>query len=327
VSAAQPGQEATVQDNPGLPVTGWWYNDFGLPGVLVAYQVENMYSAARFRRHGQLLEPVPGEWGVMGGNAQYGAAGCADAVVQACPGKLVATAQSPGGQSVKLDLRTQARQSLIRLGGHLGTRALHDARNILGALTLGRWLADHPPTSGSILRRPDKTGVYRDALTLVTGTKPLYLEFGVWQGLSLRWWSEHLTTPGARFVGFDSFEGLPEQWRPDYPPGTFAVGQPPAIDDPRVSFQVGWFDDTLRSFELPDHDQLIINVDCTLYSSTATVLQFLEKYLSAGDLIYFDELPEYDHELRAFFEHVERCGWVLRPVSQALGYFGLFTYE
>jgi hypothetical protein len=79
---------------------------------------------------------------------------------------------------MRLDLRTQARQGLIRLGGRLGTKALHDARNVLGALALGRWLSEHPPASGSIRRRPDKTGVYRDALSMVTGSKPLYLEFG-----------------------------------------------------------------------------------------------------------------------------------------------------
>ncbi|QMU76343.1 class I SAM-dependent methyltransferase [Streptacidiphilus sp. PB12-B1b] len=228
---------------------------------------------------------------------------------------------------MKLDLRAHARQALIRLGGRLGTERLHDARNVLGALALGRWLADHPSVTGVIGKHPEKTGVYQDAVAMVTGKTPLYLEFGVWEGLSLRWWAEHLKQPGARFVGFDSFEGLPEQWRPDYPPGTFAVGRPPAIDDDRVSFQVGWFADTLRDFELPEHDQLVVNIDCTLYSSTATVLQALEKHIKPGDLIYFDELPEYDHELRAFFEHVERCGWVIRPVSHARGYYWLFSYE
>jgi hypothetical protein len=93
-----------------------------------------------------------------------------------------------------------------------------------------------------------------------------------------------------------------------------------------VSFQVGWFDKSLETFEMPEHDQLFVNVDCTLYSSTDVVLRWLEPHLKAGDLIYFDELPEYDHELRAFFEHAERIDLDLVPVSQTRGYYWLFRY-
>ena len=228
---------------------------------------------------------------------------------------------------MSIDLRTRARQGFIRLGGRFGNKRLHDVRSLLGALALGRWLADHPAVPGGLRRRPGRFDVFQDAVDRITGKSPLYLEFGVWEGYSLRWWSEHLKGERANLIGFDSFQGLPEQWRPDYPPGTFTVGRPPEIDDPRISYQVGWFEDTLQDFELPDHDQLIINIDCTLYSSTALVLRFLEKHLSTGDLLYFDELPEYDHELRAFFEHAERCGRVIRPVSQARGYYWLFVYE
>jgi hypothetical protein len=53
----------------------------------------------------------------------------------------------------------------------------------------------------------------------------------------------------------------------------------------------------------------------------------LEPHLRPGDLIYFDELPEYDHELRAFFEHAERINLALIPVSQTRGYYWLFRYE
>jgi hypothetical protein len=175
--------------------------------------------------------------------------------------------------------------------------------------------------------RDERIDTFRDGLARLDAKRPLYLEFGVWQGWSLRWWVEHLDAPGARFVGFDSFEGLPEQWRPDYPPGTFAVdGAPPPIDDPRVSFEVGYFEKTLRGFEMPEHDRLFVNIDCTLYSSTATVLEWLEPHLQAGDLIFFDELPEYDHELRALLEHDQRMQLRLMPISQARGYYWLFEY-
>jgi methyltransferase family protein len=226
-----------------------------------------------------------------------------------------------------VDVRAKARQALIKVGTKLSVARLHDAKNFLGALALGQWLAQHPPR-GTLAVHTDKTDTYRDGLArLQDASNPLYLEFGVWEGWSLRWWVEHLGNPNARFVGFDSFDGLPEQWRPDYPPGTFATdGAPPPITDARVSFQVGWFDETLPGFELPAHDRLFVNVDCTLYSSTAAVLGWLEPHLQAGDLIYFDELPEYDHELRAFFEHCERVKLNVVPVSQTRGYYWLFEY-
>jgi hypothetical protein len=223
------------------------------------------------------------------------------------------------------DIRTQLRQLLIKVGGKLSKERLYDATNALGALAIGQWVAQHPPT-GRLIVRDDKTDTYRDALVRLNTPNPLYLEFGVWEGWSLRWWIEHLDKPGARFVGFDSFQGLPEEWRPDYPPGFFATDAPPSITDPRVSFQVGWFNETLATFEMPAHDQLFVNIDCTLYSSTAAVLEWLEPHLQPGDLIYFDELPEYDHELRAFFEHAERTKLKLVPVSQARGYYWLFQY-
>jgi len=228
----------------------------------------------------------------------------------------------------RFDLRTGARQMLIRAGTRLSERREHDASCALGALALGRWVAGRPQPPGGVRVHPTKDGVFGDAIALLRDAKaPCYLEFGVWEGLTLRWWASRLGTPGARFVGFDSFEGLPEQWRPDYPARTFDVhGAPPAIDDPRVSFEVGLFGDTLPRFEIPEHDRLLVNVDCTLYASAVTVLEYVETVARPGDLIYFDELPEYDHELRALFEHAARIDMELMPIAQSRGYYWLFQY-
>jgi macrocin-O-methyltransferase TylF-like protien len=135
----------------------------------------------------------------------------------------------------------------------------------------------------------------------------------------MRWWAQHLPQPDATLVGFDSFEGLPEDWRHDVKSGHFRTDGTPQIDDNRVSFEVGWFDDTLPKFTVPDHDQLIINIDSDLYSSALTVLRWTEPYIRPGALIYFDEFCDRDHEARAFSEWRTRSPYQFRPLGLAEG--------
>lgn len=217
---------------------------------------------------------------------------------------------------MKEELRVQVRKSMLRLGRRATPRQLDQLRSVLSYLELGRWLAD------AAIRQPaDVAGtfeLFEVALKLVVGAKPLYLEFGVAEGRSMRWWACHLTAPGASLVGFDSFEGLPENWR-GLRAGHFRTGAPPQIDDERVTFQVGWFDQTLPEFTWPEHDQLIVNVDCDLYSSAVTVLGAVEPHLRPGSLIYFDEFCDRDGEMRAFMELLARSKQSFEPVATADG--------
>jgi Methyltransferase domain len=217
-----------------------------------------------------------------------------------------------------VDLRPLVRRSLLRAGRALSPKAQANLRASLGYLEIGAWLRSLPGSPRPPALATD-TDLFAAALRLVTGQRPLYLEFGVFEGRSMRWWSQHLRHSDARLVGFDSFEGLPEDWRPGLGRGHFAAGGLPDIPDERVSFVKGWFDQTLPSFRLPEHDQLIVNVDCDLYSSADTVLRFLEPHLVPGSLVYFDELPDRDHEWRAFCESLARTGAHVRPVGFAAG--------
>jgi hypothetical protein len=212
--------------------------------------------------------------------------------------------------------RRVMRRGLLRAGRHLGEGRLVDLRTSLGYLELGAWMRDE---GTRVARFPSKNALFARAAAELRGERPLYLEFGVFEGESLRWWSDRLRQPAARLVGFDSFDGLPEDWRPNTAAGTFAVAAPPRFDDPRVSLEVGWFEDTLATFAMPEHDALIVNVDCDLYSSAATVLRWLEPHLVPGTLIYFDELPDRDHELRALMEHLRRTSARLEPLGIAAG--------
>ena len=133
----------------------------------------------------------------------------------------------------------------------------------------------------------------------------LYLEFGVFQGEATRRWSKLLLNPKSKLHGFDSFEGLPENWLPHRQKGCFATdGTIPRIDDSRVAFFKGWFNETLPTYKCPSHEVLVINVDADLYSSAICVLKALKNEIVPGTYIYFDEFADRENELRAFSEFV-----------------------
>ena len=90
-------------------------------------------------------------------------------------------------------------------------------------------------------------------------------------------------------------------WKIDKRKDAFSTGgRLPQIDDARVKFLKGLFQETLAKYVLPDHDILVINIDCDLYSSASFVLKSLAKYLRRGTYIYFDEFCDRNNELRAF---------------------------
>lgn len=211
------------------------------------------------------------------------------------------------------------RTSLLHTGFHIGHRLQRRMLTIHNYIDTGAWL--RTVSDGMPKRYYERTSLFEQALARVTGSQPLYLEFGVWQGESLRWWSQHLTNPNARFHGFDSFEGLPERWNQFVDAGDFAVDALPQFDDDRVSLEVGWFSDTLPKFVVPEHDQLIVNIDSDLYSSAVEVLTQLEEHLVPGTLIYFDEFADRDHELRAFREFLTRTGLDVEAIGFAAGGF------
>jgi len=128
-----------------------------------------------------------------------------------------------------------------------------------------------------------------------------YLEFGVSVGHSLRKCAERFTNPATRLIGFDSFRGLPEDWQvgPEriIPKGHFSLGgAPPRIDDVRVSFVKGWFQNTVPGFLADSADDLagkavLVHFDADLYSATLFLLSILWLYI-----------PEYYFIMDDFFE-------------------------
>ena len=190
---------------------------------------------------------------------------------------------------------------LTRIGAW--SSSLSFASSILNYLEVGRWLK----ASGfeSSPRYSSRELLYAALAKDIKDRKVLYLEFGVFQGASLRSWSGLLQNPLSALHGFDSFEGLPEDWDPRRPKGTFDVqGKLPRFDDPRVSLHKGLFQNTLPAFVLPDCEQLVINLDADLYSSTKYVLEALGDRISCGTILIFDEFCDRLNELRAFDEFI-----------------------
>ncbi len=135
------------------------------------------------------------------------------------------------------------------------------------------------------------------------------LEYGVYSGSTLTVIAQ--ARDGKHVYGFDSFTGLPEDWRSRYPAGAFRVDAVPTV--PGAELVVGLFEDTLTGF-LADHPGPVafLHLDADLYSSTRTVLDHVGPRLRPGSVVLFDEYFNYAgwerHEHRAWREFVARTG-------------------
>ncbi|HEX2073658.1 MAG TPA: class I SAM-dependent methyltransferase [Geodermatophilus sp.] len=135
------------------------------------------------------------------------------------------------------------------------------------------------------------------------------LEFGVFTGRTLQVIADTRGRTGV--YGFDSFEGLPEDWRSRFPAGAFRVDTPPSVEG--AELVVGLFADTLPGF-LAEHPGPVafVHVDADLYSSARTVLDHVGPRLAPGSVVLFDEYFNYpgweEHEHRAWQEFVAKSG-------------------
>ena len=140
-------------------------------------------------------------------------------------------------------------------------------------------------------------------------------EFGVHQAQSIGWFTTHY--PDTAVYGFDSFEGLPENWMVNnkifFKKGHFSLdGKIPHfahLDRPTTIFVKGWFEDTLPEWsENLDEYIKIAHIDCDIYSSTVTVLDSIAPHLRPGSFILFDEIltdEGKENEYKAFCEFCE----------------------
>lgn len=114
----------------------------------------------------------------------------------------------------------------------------------------------------------------------------LVLEFGVFNGKSIRQIAQMVDGP---VHGFDSFEGIPEDWNHEQA-GSYSTHHVLPEVPANVTLHPGWFDASIPAFLKKETGPIrFMNIDCDLYSSTKIVLSLLASQVVAGTVIVFDE--------------------------------------
>lgn len=235
------------------------------------------------------------------------------------------------------EIPTDLRSARLRLHQCADDPACREFLQALSALTDGtvfprplaldpRARARHDSFEWVRAHEPDPSvfsGIPSDVLLRALGAAPengLTLECGVYFGRSLRLIADR--TAGI-VHGFDSFQGLPEDWNEHEGAGAYStLGRLPAVPS-NTHLHQGWFDDTLPRFFADQGGPIrLLHVDCDLYSSTRTVLESAGPRLVPGSVIVFDDLLGYpgceEHELKAFAEYTAVAGIEWKIVAAAL---------
>jgi hypothetical protein len=220
-------------------------------------------------------------------------------------------AQMPATGEAPADVRDSVKAALLEL---LRSPLEHPKRFdyetvavLLATAGSAQYMTTHMQDARNLV---ESGAVLADALGLCS-VEGLMLEFGVFRGDSLR----RIARAVAQEVhGFDSFEGLPEDWSHYQKRGRFSLdGKVPAFEETNVRIHPGWFDRVLPAF-LAAHPQPVrfLHLDCDLYSSTRTVLELLAPRIVPGTVIVLDEYLNYPgweaHEFKAFQEFVQAGG-------------------
>jgi hypothetical protein len=167
------------------------------------------------------------------------------------------------------------------------------------------WDHHHTRSMSWVISQPELPKLYFNrwqlfdfAIQNSSHSRPFY-EFGVWRGAAFR----YLIKPFKKGYGFDTFEGLPEDWVTEKA-GTYedwqrdwhsekagyysSDGNIPEIEG--GEFFAGKFEDTLPEFFASNRPMAsIINFDADLYSSTKCALNYSKPVIDSKTILVFDE--------------------------------------
>jgi hypothetical protein len=177
---------------------------------------------------------------------------------------------------------------------------------------------------------------WKKAIPLVS-VDGLWMEFGVYRGRSI----QKISSLTDNLVyGFDSFEGLHEDWDSDNPKGVYnssgqvpigaIVGENHSMFDASPTRHIepwnenvrlikGYFSESLPEFvKAHGSDVAFLHIDSDLYSSCVTIFEHLSSKIKRHTIICFDEIldhPTYrDGELKAFHEFISQFGYDFEPM-------------
>lgn len=166
--------------------------------------------------------------------------------------------------------------------------------------------------------------MYKWVIEKETLTGPLnYLEFGVASGKSFNWFMAQNRHSDSHFYGFDTFDGLPEDWGP-FKKGAFSTNKEvPVINDLRGKFLKGLFQQTIPPFlaQFDNSRRNVLMMDADLWSATLYVLASLAPFLKKGDIIFFDEFVVPTHEFKAFLDFTLSYYLKLELIAAANNYY------
>ncbi len=175
-----------------------------------------------------------------------------------------------------------------------------------------------------------RSQLYEFVCGQLIGPDPIdFLEFGVFKGASVRQWLKLNQHSESRFYGFDTFEGLPETWEGSYEKGYFSTGGTfPDIDDARVTFIKGLFQDSLGRFlrNYEPRNRMVLHLDADLYTSTLYVMATLNEMMKPGTIIIFDEFGNVNDEFRACMDYMASFRRKLKPAAWAEGFYGVAAF-
>lgn len=121
----------------------------------------------------------------------------------------------------------------------------------------------------------------------------LFLEFGVFNGVSTKQIARQLTKYNKVLYGFDSFNGITEDWIGfTEPEGSFSrKGEIPNFEEQNIKLEVGNIYNTLEKFLSNQKKNIcFIHVDTDTYEVAKFILEKTRSKLIKGSIILFDEL-------------------------------------
>jgi hypothetical protein len=207
-----------------------------------------------------------------------------------------AVSEAVAGDFAQLQAQVVALEVELRASERRRRRDLDHAADVAAATESAAYVVEHLAEARAF---HDRFDTLRYCLKEAP-TGGMALEFGVFEGATLRVIAE---ARDGEVYGFDSFEGLPETWRPGFSTGAFAVDRLPEV--PGAELVVGFLSGHPGPVDL-------LHVDSDLYRSAVTVLDQVSPRLRPGSIVLFDEY--FNHpgwrrgEALAWQELVDRTG-------------------